>query len=93
MPGSSGAFARLPADWERRGDSALVPIPARPMVDESALVHVLKHEIAVVDPVQVTKTTKSVKKLSSCIPNLRCTAKANYMIVYKLIREARWPRG
>lgn len=31
------------------------------MVDESALVHVLKHEIAVVDPVQVTKTTKSVK--------------------------------
>ena len=61
MPGSSGAYARLPADWERRGDSALVPIPARPMVDESALVHVLKHEIAVVDPVQVTKTTKSVK--------------------------------
>ena len=58
MPGSSGACARLPAGWGHRGDSALVPIPARPMVDESALVHVLKHGIAVVDHVQVTKMTK-----------------------------------
>lgn len=81
MPGSSGAYARLPADWEHRGDSALVPIPARPMVDESALVHVLKHEIVVVDPVQVTKTRKSVIVHFKSLSNLRCIAKVKYLIV------------
>lgn len=58
------------------------------MVDESALVHVLKHEIAVVDPVQVTKTRKSVQKIIivhfKSLSNLRCIAKVKYLIVYKL---------
>lgn len=63
MPGSSGAYARLPAGWGHRGDSALVPIPARPMVDGSVSVHVLKRGIAIVARVQVTKMTKFVKYL------------------------------
>ena len=51
------------------------------MVDESALVHVFKHEIAVVDPVQVTKTRKSVIVHFKSLSNLRCIAKVKYLIV------------
>ena len=59
MPGSSGVYARLPAGWGYRGDSVLVPIPARPMVDGSAMVLVLKHGTAIVARAQVTKMRKS----------------------------------
>lgn len=54
VPGSSGVYARLPVDWGRRGDSVLVPIPARPMVDGSALGLVLKHGTAIVAHAQWT---------------------------------------
>lgn len=54
VPGSSGVYARLPADWGHRGDSVLVPIPARPMVDGSALGLVLKHGTAIVARAQWT---------------------------------------
>lgn len=55
VPGLSGAYARLPVGLGHRGNSALVPIPARPMVDGSALVPEWKHGIAIVARAQVTR--------------------------------------
>ena len=73
MPGSSGVYARLPADWGPRGDSVLVPIPARPMVDGSALGLVLKHGTAIVARAQVTKITKYFKTVISVLKPLKST--------------------
>lgn len=86
MPGSSGVYARLPAAWGHREDSVLVPIPARPMVDESALGHVLKQEIVIAARAQVTKMRKSFKTFIimhvKTLSNLRCMAKASYLKVW-----------
>ena len=61
MPGWGGVYALPPVGWGHRGDSALVPIPAQLMVDESALGHELKHGIVAWVPVQVI-TNISINK-------------------------------
>lgn len=60
MPGSSGAYARLPVGWVHRGDSVLVLNPARPMVDGTALVHELKRGIVMMVHAQVIGDIRSL---------------------------------
>ena len=55
-PGSNGAFARAPVDWALRPGFAIVTIPARPTVDEHALVRDLTVAIVTVDYAQVLCT-------------------------------------
>ena len=55
-PGSNGAFARALVDWALRPGFAFVTIPARPTVDEHALVRELTDATVTVDHAQVLCT-------------------------------------
>ena len=55
-PGSSGAFARALVDWALRPGFAIVTIPARPTVDEHALVRDLTDATVTADHAQVLCT-------------------------------------
>lgn len=55
-PGSNGAFARALVDWALRPGFATVTIPARPSVDEHALVRDLTDATVTVDHAQVLCT-------------------------------------
>jgi len=52
-PGSNGAFAQALVDWALRPGFAIVTIPARPTVDEHALVRELTDATVTVDHAQV----------------------------------------
>ena len=79
-PGSNGAFARALVDWALRPGFAIVTIPARPTVDEHALVRDLAVAIVTVDYAQVLCTL-------SLLPTFKADSTSAILVYVKTKRN------